>query len=476
LIEKNKLKWIYILCGIFTLLNGILVANEFYWLSLLPFLIVIVLLYLYSLDKLILLLVFFTPLSINFTNVFAGMGLSLPTEPLMLGLLFIFIFKILTDKNYDKSFLNHIISKAILIYLFWILITVFTSSLPIVSLKFLLARLWFISSVFFLGVPLFKEKKNFGRFMWMYIFAFIVVIFYTIYNHSLHGFSEHTGHWVMSPFYNDHTAYGALLAFFIPVVVYFTFGKRYKFSIKIISFFILVLFFIAFLLSYCRAAWLSLIIGFLVWMIIVFRIKIKWLFLVLLLIAGIFYAFKDPILYKLEKNKQDSSTDILKHVQSVSNISSDASNLERINRWNSAFKMFYERPVFGWGPGTYQFIYGPYQSSKDKTIISTNVGDKGNAHSEYIGPLAESGILGALTFILILITAIYTAIKIYHKSNDRKIKGLILAIITSLTTYIIHGSLNNFLDTDKAAIPFWGFIAMIVAIDLYHTNKEEIKS
>jgi len=33
-------------------------------------------------------------------------------------------------------------------------------------------------------------------------------------------------------------------------------------------------------------------------------------------------------------------------------------------------------------------------------------------------------------------------------------------------TYFIHGVLNNYLDTDKASIPFWGFIAVLVAMDL----------
>jgi hypothetical protein len=39
--------------------------------------------------------------------------------------------------------------------------------------------------------------------------------------------------------------------------------------------------------------------------------------------------------------------------------------------------------------------------------------------------------------------------------------------------------LNNFLDTDKLSAPFWGFTAMIVAIDLYSrqeiTASEEVK-
>ena len=56
-----------------------------------------------------------------------------------------------------------------------------------------------------------------------------------------------------------------------------------------------------------------------------------------------------------EDLNKDSSDNLLKHITSISNISTDASNMERINRWKCALKMFVEKPVFGWGPGTYQF-------------------------------------------------------------------------------------------------------------------------
>ena len=56
-------------------------------------------------------------------------------------------------------------------------------------------------------------------------------------------------------------------------------------------------------------------------------------------------------------------------------------------------RMFKDRPLLGHGPGTYMFLYAPYQKPSEKTIISTNAGNRGNAHSEYLGPMAESGIL-----------------------------------------------------------------------------------
>ncbi len=112
----------------------------------------------------------------------------------------------------------------------------------------------------------------------------------------------------------------------------------------------------------------------------------------------------------------------------MTNISTDASNLERINRWKCAMRMFEQKPFLGWGPGTYSFKYAPFQHSEDKTIISTNAGNKGNAHSEYIGPLAESGIIGCLSYILILVVFIYKAIVLYDSTKNKEIKLILIFI------------------------------------------------
>ena len=174
-----------------------------------------------------------------------------------------------------------------------------------------------------------------------------------------------------------------------------------------------------------------------------------------------------------DKNKQGTSQNFMEHVQSMSNISTDASNLERLNRWASAIRMFKDRPVFGFGPGTYQFEYAPYQSSEEKTLISTNAGDRGNAHSEYIGPLSEEGLLGTILVICVFIYSIVVAMRVYRRSDDKDVKMLTLATMLGLLTYYFHGLMNNFLDSDKASVPVWGYIAILVAFDLYYLPARE---
>jgi O-antigen ligase len=226
-------------------------------------------------------------------------------------------------------------------------------------------------------------------------------------------------------------------------------------------------------LSYTRASWLSLIAALLCYLVFVFRIRTYIVVTGVVAVVVMFFIFQTQIVMTLEQNEKQSSTDYAAHVQSMSNISTDASNVERLNRWNSAFRMFNERPFFGWGPGTYMFQYAPFQKWSEKTIISTNFGEGGNAHSEYIGPLAEQGVLGSLAFIIILVVVVFKASRLIITSKDKTVSMLAKSLILGLITYWVHGMLNNFLDTEKAAVPFWGFIGALVALELYHTNKSD---
>jgi len=180
----------------------------------------------------------------------------------------------------------------------------------------------------------------------------------------------------------------------------------------------------------------------------------------------------DVLVVELERNKQDSSDDLAQHVESISNVSSDDSNLERLNRWSCALAMFQDRPVWGWGPGTYQFEYAPFQTSSLRTNISTNNADLGNAHSEYLGPLAEQGVLGLLGFLALLGVTLHLGFKLQRTLQSREQRWVAMGLFLGLMTYFVHGVLNNYLDTDKASAPFWGFLAWLVVLDLGAASRK----
>ena len=469
--SNQRISILYLLSLIFIGLNCYLVYRENYLLLFLPLFLIILYLYFYSLDIILLFITAATPLAINVTQFEFNIGVSIPSEPLMLGVLLIFIVKLFYDSPIDKKIWRHPVTIVIGLQLLWMLITSITSDMPLVSFKHLLARLWFVIPFYILGIHLFRKRSNINLFVWFYTIPLLAVIAYTTYNHSLWGFDEQAGHWVMEPFYNDHTAYGAILSLFIPLFTGFLFSEFYSKPTRFFSFLVLAVLMAALVLSYCRAAWLSLAFAFGVLLIVLFRIRFKWIFFVAVIFGILFYLFSFQILDKLEKNRQGPSANFVEHLRSISNISTDNSNLERINRWQSALRMFEDRPVFGYGPGTYQFEYAPFQRAKEKTLISTNAGDRGNAHSEYIGPLAEQGLPGMLLVFLLVASFIVVAMRVYRRSTDPEVRMLSLTLMLALLTYFMHGTMNNFLDTDKASVPVWGFMAAIVALDIYQVKR-----
>ena len=470
--KKAIIGWLYAVAAIFVAIALYLVVNKStYLFYALPVVLGILLLYIFSLDKVMMLISFLIPLSVVLEE-FEQLAVSLPAEPMLAGVLILFIAKLLYDGKYDRKVSSHPIAIVIYCMFVWMIVTTITSEMPIVSIKFIVSRLWFIVPAYFVCALLFKKPKNIDWFIWLYMASLCIVVVYTTIIHARHGFDGDSAHWVMSPFYNDHTAYGAALAIYLILAITYAVLPGLKTSRRLLILGVVAVLSVAMVLSSCRAAWISLVAALGVLACVLLRIKFRWILTVLLILVGLFFAFQHQIIDALEHNSQDASGDVVENIQSITNISTDASNLERINRWQSAFRLFSERPVFGWGPGTYQFVYAPYQMSKEKTIISTNAGDGGNAHSEYIGPLAEQGFMGTILVLVLVITVIYTGLTAYQRAKNKKAKILALGATLAFFSYFVHGFLNNFLDTDKLAIPVWSCAALITVIDLYYSRQE----
>jgi putative inorganic carbon (HCO3(-)) transporter len=476
LANKRETYLVYLVSFLFIALNAFLIANEFFYFSLIPLAVLIVLIAIYALDKMVLIAVFVTPLSIQLSDLIKGyeFDLSLPSEPLLIGILLFFFLKYLFEGRFDRKILFHPVSIAIMLNLIWIFITSITSTMPLVSFKFLTARIWFLVAFYLLATQIFRKVENVRVYTWVYIIPILIVIGYAWVRHAGYGFfNQQAAHFVVQPFYNDHTSYGAILAMLIPVLVgILIIQERVRLIQKISVWLVMLIFMVAVVFSYTRAAWVSLAGALAVFLIIRFRIKFSYLAILGLVSLAFLYSNLSEIKIRLEQNRQTSSEDLLEHVKSISNVATDASNLERLNRWSCAWRMFKEKPVFGWGPGTYMFQYAPFQLEREKTEISTNAADLGNAHSEYIGPLAESGILGTITFLAIVINTIVTGIRNWNRVQHRKVRILSLSLLLGLITYYLHGLLNNFLDTDKASAIFWAFTAALVAIDVYHRETD----
>lgn len=461
------------LCCLAFMAGGIYcLAYEYYWYAAVPLVMAGVLFVLSQFRNAVFLVALLTPLAINMGT--ESLTLSIPSEAVLILVMLLFFWQLIFAGNYDKKVFYHPVSVAIIISVLWTLIGCPFSENALVSFKYLVSQLWFIVPCFFFLVPLFKNTSKQGLFIGLYCFSLCVVIIISSLNFASKGFEFDFAHYAMQPFYNDHTAYGAVIALFIPALAYYLFyGRKMGFG-KLRMLFValaLAILITGFVLSYSRAAWLSLLAACGVWVIVKLNLKPKTLICCSLAVLLVVALSWNAIMGRFAKNDQDSSGNMAEHISSITNISTDASNVERLNRWSCAIKMFKERPVTGWGPGTYVFLYAPYQKSYEQTIISTDAGTLGSTHSEYLRPLAEQGLIGMLTTTAVFIVTFVTGIRAYKRTADRVVANMALFIVMALTTYYVHGFLNQFLETDKLAVPFWGFTAMVAAIDLYAPKK-----
>ena len=287
---KNYSSYIFSLALLFFVLyNTYLIGNDRYWGMLIPLILVVITMALLRLDLLLTTVAFFTPLSTSLKEwgIYSPIGveMALPTEPLLFGLIIIAWIKIFSDKSLFKGLFTHPISISIIVYLIWLMITSISSSMPLVSLKLLVTRLWFISSFYVLGYAWFQKKSNVYSFVKAYLIGLSFVVIYTLLKHYNMGFEHEVAHWVMSPFFKDHTSYGMALALLLPFSYYLTKFSDTK-AIKLIFTFVFILLIIALILSYTRAAWLSCVLALCVYIVMKLRIRFS-----LLLSFLIFYKF-----------------------------------------------------------------------------------------------------------------------------------------------------------------------------------------
>src|SRR5690606_34284095 len=158
----------------------------------------------------------------------------------------------------------------------------------------------------FLMTQLFKRYKNITYFFWLYLIPLSFVVIYTLYIHGQHGFTKDASTWVMFPFFKEHTSYGAVLAMYVPISFAFAFLLKQNLNMRVLANVVFLILFVGVILSYTRAAWLSLILAFGLMVLVLIKVKRSTVVaMALVFLGGVWYMWGD-IMKKFEKNDQVS--------------------------------------------------------------------------------------------------------------------------------------------------------------------------
>ncbi len=394
-----------------------------------------------------------------------GFSTDFPVEPYTVGLMLAYFLWLLGDlKNrFPVKMALHPIGLLLLAHWGWTFLTSFSALHPLISIKFFLAKSWYIVVYFFMAGSLLQREDGIRRFFRAALWMLFATIFIIMLRHAAAGFTFDSANKVMSPFYRNHVDYAAIMTVLFPVVWYWPHGFSEKKSGGRGHLLLVVWLLLAIQLTYTRTAYISLLMA--AGLYVVLRLRLLKPALVLafgLAVGGLFYLASQNRYLDYAPNYQ---TTIAHHrfdnlIEATYKLE-DISTMERFYRWIAGVQMGRERPLLGYGPGNFYEGYRPYTVTSFKTYVSDNP-ERSGIHNYFLMLLAEQGVPGLLLFVALLFYAFFTAERLYHRLPKGPERYRLLAITLGLGIITSFLLMNDMIETDKVGTFFFIYLALLV--------------
>ena len=115
----------------------------------------------------------------------------------------------------------------------------------------------------------------------------------------------------------------------------------------------------------------------------------------------------------------------------------------------------------GFGPTSFFREYKSYTQPAFKTWVSKNE-EQSTVHNYFLLLIIEQGAMGLLIFLLLLGVMFWHTQKIYHSTQQRKLKVMMGAVGALLVMQCVINSLSDLIETDKVGSVFYLCLALII--------------
>ena len=276
-----------------------------------------------------------------------------------------------------------------------------------------------------------------------------VVAAYGVVRSLIEGVSSRFGYGIARPFFAEHGTYSAYLSLFVPWLMLEALDRRSWSRVAYAAAFWLVL--AAVVLSFTRAAWLSLAIVLPATLLIWSRRKrsvralgtsVAWaaVFLLVVFATGL-------------------GDRLTRHALTIVD-TENVSNLERVNRWMAGWEMAKAHPWTGVG---YESFSDSYPSYRRKVVLTQEAFVRMGVHNEPLRALSEAGLVGLLAGAWFVGAIAATGLRTFRRSSPDRSR-MALGITAGLGTYFVHGWLNAYPGSDKLGLAIWMAIGAVAAL------------
>ncbi len=161
-----------------------------------------------------------------------------------------------------------------------------------------------------------------------------------------------------------------------------------------------------------------------------------------------------------------TSETVHKRIEDIYNPPATSSVYWRMERWKENYQSFSQRPLFGHGSGTELKVY-----EKDYGFYSNN----NYTHNDILKNAIEIGIIGTITYLILIITTFFTLIKIYLKTKNSLLKNFSLVLLAIFIAENVFSMTSNIFRGTATQWTLWFLIGACVGLYLKNCNKSKQK-
>ena len=124
--------------------------------------------------------------------------------------------------------------------------------------------------------------------------------------------------------------------------------------------------------------------------------------------------------------------------------------------WSGARILLFQRPVFGFGIGTFREIFPLFNQLQDKGV--------GSWHSDYFQMYFESGVLGLTAFLMLMYRIFFVTIKALRSKYSTILeKDIMFSVLLGVATLYLTAFLSGFILSPINSIQFFLLISLLSA-------------
>jgi O-antigen ligase len=131
--------------------------------------------------------------------------------------------------------------------------------------------------------------------------------------------------------------------------------------------------------------------------------------------------------------------------------------------------MFKDKPLFGQGLGSYMSNYERFQSKKNRPLAEQGIW---YAHNSYLQMLSETGLIGLLSFLLIVAVIFKNILAAFRGLKDEQFFSLLLGFSGGLLGYLVQIFSDSTYYSLANSVLFWFFLGVVSSILIVLKNNK----